>query len=288
MQYFKKDAEKTLLALIEKIQGQATGIRCGIVKLSQYQNTSYDSNAMGALLADLVNDDDLRIFQMGNGDSAVLSSLITESVFDEILARISSFLKIENLKNHSELYALDHRSGAVAIYCEERIEDINTKPETAESVKAVAPQVSFKVLDSDVLATLKTRKAQHEGITILVVEDDLFSQKMVTSALSKDYTVLTAKTANEAIEKYALNAPHVVFLDIGLPDIPGSRVLNKLIEMDDEAFVIMLSGQGGKSNVMAAMQGGAKGFVGKPFSKAKLLEYIQRYEHQMKQAQVEV
>ena len=74
--------------------------------------------------------------------------------------------------------------------------------------------------------------------------------------------------------QYVTHAPDVLFLDIELPDITGHDVLQKVLEMDPDAFVIMLSGNGNKENIFKAMKTGAKGFVGKPFTKDKLLQYI--------------
>ena len=75
---------------------------------------------------------------------------------------------------------------------------------------------------------------------------------------------------------YVNKAPDVLFLDIGLPDINGHEVLEKLFKLDPDAYVVMFSGNGDKENIMKAVELGAKGFVGKPFSQEKLLQYIQK------------
>ena len=75
---------------------------------------------------------------------------------------------------------------------------------------------------------------------------------------------------------YVNKAPAVRFLDIGLPDIDGHTVLKKVFEIDPDAYVVMFSGNGDKENVMKAVKTGAKGFVGKPFTKDKLYQYIDK------------
>ena len=92
--------------------------------------------------------------------------------------------------------------------------------------------------------------------------------------LEEDYTVITAADGASAKQAYLLHAPDVVFLDIGLPDINGHDVLKNIISADPTAYVVMLSANSSRTDILRAMQTGAKGFVGKPFSKAKLVQYI--------------
>ena len=79
-----------------------------------------------------------------------------------------------------------------------------------------------------------------------------------------------------ALMGYVNKAPDVLFLDIGLPDIDGHAVLEKIFKLDPDAYVVMFSGNKDRDNVMKAVELGAKGFVGKPFTSEKLLQYIQK------------
>lgn len=65
-----------------------------------------------------------------------------------------------------------------------------------------------------------------------------------------------------------------MFLDINLPDISGHDVLARLRDIDPQIYAVMLSGHTQSENVMEALKMGAKGFVSKPFTKEKLLQYI--------------
>ena len=75
---------------------------------------------------------------------------------------------------------------------------------------------------------------------------------------------------------YVNKAPDVLFLDIGLPDINGHDVLERLFKLDPQAYVVMFSGNGDRENVLKAVELGAKGFVGKPFTQEKLIQYIEK------------
>jgi DNA-binding NarL/FixJ family response regulator len=50
----------------------------------------------------------------------------------------------------------------------------------------------------------------------------------------------------------------------------------RLLELDPDAYIVMLSGQGNRENILHSMQLGAKGFIGKPFTPEKLFSYVHK------------
>ena len=94
--------------------------------------------------------------------------------------------------------------------------------------------------------------------------------------MQKKYKVYATQDGQGAVLNYLNKAPDVVFLDIDLPDMSGHDVLSKIFALDPEAYIIMFSGNGDRGNVLKAIERGAKGFVGKPFSQDKLTHYIQK------------
>lgn len=131
-------------------------------------------------------------------------------------------------------------------------------------------------IPKNLIDSLSQRRTERQETEILVVEDDPFSQKLITNALPDTFNISLAEDGENAIAQYFTKAPDVLFLDIGLPDIDGHDVLAKILEYDPGAFVIMLSGKGDKDNIMKAIENGAKGFVGKPFTREKLFQYIEK------------
>ena len=65
-----------------------------------------------------------------------------------------------------------------------------------------------------------------------------------------------------------------VHLDIHIPPRMGLDIVPELIESDFDAFVIMLSSDSHKENVLLALERGAIGFLGKPPKKEKVLNYL--------------
>lgn len=129
-------------------------------------------------------------------------------------------------------------------------------------------------LNAPLIASLSARRRERKSPCILVVEDDLFSQRLVTGALRSSYEVCAAHTGREALMAMIRHAPDMIFLDIELPDITGLAILDTLLEIDPHAHIVMLSGNGSRDNILRAMQKGAKGFIGKPFTLEKLQQAI--------------
>jgi len=111
---------------------------------------------------------------------------------------------------------------------------------------------------------------------IMIIEDDPFSRRLVENVLQKQYNLTGLSSAEDALYTYAEISPDLLFLDINLPDVTGHELLEKIIALDPKAYVVMLSGNADRNNVVQAIERGAIGFIAKPFSRDKLFQYIDR------------
>lgn len=130
---------------------------------------------------------------------------------------------------------------------------------------------------------LKKRRKSRSAVQVLVVEDDHFSRTLISAAIGNQYAVAFAEDAYSALVTYLNTAPDIVFLDINLPDASGLDILIRVLSFDPDAYPVMLSGNSSTDNIKHAVMLGAKGFVGKPFSKEKLIQYIQKSRPQTTQ-----
>lgn len=132
--------------------------------------------------------------------------------------------------------------------------------------------------DHSLLETIAERRERQKK-SVLLVEDDAFSRHLVKNVLGKDYKVIEAENTIQALNAYVLNAPDIVFLDINLPDDTGLNIIRKIKSYDPNAFIVMLSGNAYKNNITQALGQGAKGFIGKPFNKKRILEALRLSPH---------
>lgn len=194
-------------------------------------------------------------------------------------------LLLEDLKrpaNKVALFTMGENWQQLRALCEEKNFDAQQKSKSAMHKQAASAKersrdaVMNLHIAPELIASLAERRKNRKHIEVMVVEDDPFSLTLVNRSLRPTYRVTCAQDGYDAVATYALKAPDIIFLDIELPDASGHDVLHKLLSIDPDAFIVMLSGNGSKENVLSAMNNGAKGFIGKPFAQEKLLGYIQR------------
>ncbi|MEW6367598.1 MAG: sigma-54 dependent transcriptional regulator [Acidobacteriota bacterium] len=112
---------------------------------------------------------------------------------------------------------------------------------------------------------------------ILIVEDDEGARIVVERAMRNDgHNVVSVGTGQEALNHFGRFDTEVVLLDLGLPDIGGLEVLPRLMQLDETAAVVVVSGMGDIETVVEAMKLGAEGFVVKPFEPANLCKTVRR------------
>ncbi|MCR5602738.1 MAG: response regulator transcription factor [Lachnospiraceae bacterium] len=105
---------------------------------------------------------------------------------------------------------------------------------------------------------------------ILVVEDDApIRNLMVTTLKAHDYKYLTAPTGQEAVMMTASHNPDVIFLDLGLPDMDGIDVIERIRSWSNIP-IIVISARGEDEDKIAALDAGADDYLTKPFSVEEL------------------
>ena len=76
-----------------------------------------------------------------------------------------------------------------------------------------------------------------------------------------------AQNGRDAIEKFKTTHPDVTLMDIGLPDISGIEATKKILELNTNAKVIMLTSHISENEVLDALQSGACAYVMKDINK---------------------
>lgn len=113
---------------------------------------------------------------------------------------------------------------------------------------------------------------------VLVVDDSMFVTKQIGQILSSEGfdIVATAGDGEEGVEKYKELFPNVdlVTMDITMPKMDGVTALEKIIEFDPKAKVIMISALGKQDLVKNALVKGAKNYIVKPLDREKVLERV--------------
>ena len=106
---------------------------------------------------------------------------------------------------------------------------------------------------------------------ILVVEDDAPVRNLITTTLkTHEYKFITAQNGNNAIMEASSHNPDIVLLDLGLPDIDGVEVIERIRTWSDMP-IIVISARSEDKDKIDALDAGADDYLTKPFSVEELL-----------------
>ncbi len=79
--------------------------------------------------------------------------------------------------------------------------------------------------------------------TVLVVDDEKMIRQLVSAFLTQSgYKVIEAKSGEEALEKYPIETPDLVILDLSMPGMGGEKCREQLLKMDPKAKILLASG----------------------------------------------
>lgn len=278
MMTVRQDSENKLREVLNSILPQRASWRAmsfNFSLLKEHVNTKdFQKIAFGVITNEL-SEYEATVFFMKDEDIIVVGKGITKKDYDGIIkeiyfhvpddVRLKIILPLSVLYDlgvsWQELYETNHdKISALNVVNESKVASIPIQPEVIAPTKQVTEASTTSVIKKN---------------SILIVEDDPLSIFITKKALEPDFIVHIAENGDDAISAYIKYKPDVVFLDIGLPDISGHEVLRRIIlDIDPMAYVIMLSANNGPADIMHALQLGSQGFISKPFSKSKLIQYI--------------
>ncbi len=286
-------ADNALIKHLEKIRSSEEATRCIHFKLADYVTKHSKAGNVDAVVAQAKSvimsalqrhlpDRALEIYICDDGDVIALAPLLPVKEAKMAMLEASGNIGVRADEEFVSFYELNSHISQLIIHLQEKIDTHNKAREQQQKQREIAlaerkrQNILSRNIPATLIANINERRLQHEIPAIMVIEDDAFSRRLVENVLHNQFAITALGTADTALETYAKLAPNLLFLDINLPSVTGIELLEKIIAFDPNAYVIMLSGNADKDNVITAMKLGAKGFVGKPFTKEKLLQYINR------------
>ena len=106
---------------------------------------------------------------------------------------------------------------------------------------------------------------------ILVIEDDKSVRTLITTTLkAHDYRFVEAVNGESAILAATSHNPDIILLDLGLPDMDGVEIINR-VRMWSNVPIIVISARSEDTDKIEALDEGADDYLTKPFSVDELL-----------------
>lgn len=123
--------------------------------------------------------------------------------------------------------------------------------------------------------------------SILVVEDDASVRNLITITLkTHGYHYLTAFNGQSAIIEASSHNPDIVLLDLGLPDMDGMEVIQKIRTWSNMP-IIVISARSEDTDKIDALDAGADDYLTKPFSVEELLARLRVTQRRLSMMQRE-
>lgn len=115
---------------------------------------------------------------------------------------------------------------------------------------------------------------ENKGARILIVDDEIQILKLLRITLtSHGYKLAEATTGQECLYEAAIYKPDIIILDLGLPDMDGLEVIQRIREWS-KVPIIILSAREQEKDKIVALDTGADDYLTKPFGMGELLARI--------------
>ncbi len=110
---------------------------------------------------------------------------------------------------------------------------------------------------------------------VLIVDDSSLARRTARTMLEElGHSVEEASDGAQALERYYLQQPDLVVLDMVMSGMYGLEVLAKILELNPKARVIVITADIQESTKEQVRAAGAAGFINKPLSRQKLSQTI--------------
>lgn len=116
-----------------------------------------------------------------------------------------------------------------------------------------------------------------DNIKLMVVDDEenvLRSVKKVITSKHPDYHIDLFNSPAEAIENIKTGNYDIVITDLMMPGIDGLELIQKIISIDKNQKIIMITGYATMRTALLAMREGATKYISKPFTRDELLAAV--------------
>lgn len=120
-------------------------------------------------------------------------------------------------------------------------------------------------------------KNNHLPVDVILIEDDPATQDRLANLIRSSDALNLLGTASNAQEGYALlfmSSPHVVLVDLGLPDSSGIDIIRWVSQNKPQIETLVITAFGDEYHVIRSLEAGASGYLLKDYSAEEIAEHI--------------
>lgn len=111
---------------------------------------------------------------------------------------------------------------------------------------------------------------------LMIVDDSNIIRNRIQRAYDENHfkLVVTAINGEDALNKFKLHKPDVITMDLTMPNMDGLECIEKIVAIDDNVRILVVSALSDKATGIRALALGAGGFLCKPFSEEELVSAL--------------
>ena len=111
---------------------------------------------------------------------------------------------------------------------------------------------------------------------VMTVDDSAAILTIIAAYLedSEFDVVASERDGRSAVERFVEVRPDIVLLDLIMPGQSGVETLTRILTIDPDAFVVIVSSLGTEEAVHERLTSGARGFLQKPFTRDDFIHFM--------------
>jgi two-component system chemotaxis response regulator CheY len=111
---------------------------------------------------------------------------------------------------------------------------------------------------------------------VMTVDDSAAILTIIAAYLEdSEFEVIAAERDGiMAVERFAQERPDIVLLDLIMPGQSGVETLGRILAIDPDAFVVIVSSLGTEDGVHECLTSGARSFLQKPFTRDDFIDFM--------------
>jgi two-component system chemotaxis response regulator CheY len=109
-------------------------------------------------------------------------------------------------------------------------------------------------------------------LKMMIVDDSNIIRRRIERSQQIDRLEVVGSAANgvEAVEMFRRTSPHVVTMDLTMPEMDGIECVEQLVKINPGVLILVISALADKATAVEAIERGANGFLCKPFTDRQL------------------
>jgi two-component system chemotaxis response regulator CheY len=109
-------------------------------------------------------------------------------------------------------------------------------------------------------------------LKMMIVDDSNIIRRRIERSQQIDRLEVVGSAANgvEAVEMFRRTSPHVVTMDLTMPEMDGIECVEQLVKINPAVLILVISALADKATAVEAIERGANGFLCKPFTDRQL------------------